>query len=210
MSDEKLLEHIATSIEYRCASICIFPTHTGIIKSHFVGVPNCPNIACAINFPTGSSYTVVRIHEIITCCKQGADVIDLTINMAHVKNGSWNVIEKDIIACQNVCNDHGVLLRAIIEYRMLDDKWLINLVHVLQKNNIDGVINATGTMPDDTYDNVLNSEFLIKHSKLDIVATGRIFTPQHFRMFEGLGLWGVRLRNPTILKNVYTNVGVEE
>ncbi len=203
ISDEKLVSELATIIEYKCDAICVLPTKVELVKSHLIEVVDSPKIATAINFPGGNSFSTVRAHEIVSCCKRGTNIVDLTLNMSYIRNSAWKLLKKDLQTCVSACNDHNVTLRAMIEYRMLDDKDVLNLVCLLQDSGIDYLINTTGTMPDDTFDNVIMCKFLLDHSKLHIIASGRIFTPQHERMFVGLGLWAIRFKNTEIFKNVY-------
>ena len=82
-------------IKYHCASVCIPPCHVAGAKRY---VGDKLTICTVIGFPNGYSTSAAKAFEAADAVKNGADEIDMVINLSMVKDGCWDGVEKDIRA----------------------------------------------------------------------------------------------------------------
>tara|TARA_R110000824_G_scaffold310153_1_gene497458 strand:- start:94 stop:432 length:339 start_codon:yes stop_codon:yes gene_type:complete len=108
-------------------------------------------------------------------------------------------------ACLTVCKNSNVQLRPIIEYRLLSEKIIFSLCGLFLKEGIEYVANATGTMADDTLDNVIISNRIQSETGIRVISCGRIWTPAHFDMFRESGVHSIRLTSPRLAEEFLKN-----
>ena len=98
------------AIKYHCASVCIPPCHVAGAKRY---VGDKLKICTVVGFPNGYMTTAAKAFEAADAVKNGADEVDMVINLSMVKDGSWQNVANDIRAVREACKD--VLLKVIIE-----------------------------------------------------------------------------------------------
>ena len=187
----------------RCTANCISVPSGLVSKTSFF--KEYIDISAAVDFPYGLSETSVRIHEIIVSIRKGASLIDLCINSADAAEENWETIRKDMRACLMACKDSGVELRPIIEYRLLSEKIIFPLCGLFLKEGVEYVANATGTMADDTLDNVIISNRIQSETGIKVIACGRIWTPAHFDMLREAGIHSIRLTSSRLAEEFLRN-----
>ena len=158
--------------------------------------------AAAIDFPYGLSGTQVRLHEILLSIRQGASLIDLVLNSSFIAEQNWRKIKEDIKACLAVCNQNGIELRCIIEYRLFEPKTVLYLCDFLFDLGIQQIVNATGSIVDDLNDNALISYQIQKKTEMSVISCGAILNKQHYEMFKNLDIHAVRFTSPKIAEDV--------
>ena len=92
------------AIKYGCASVCIPPAHVAGAKRY---VHDRMKICTVIGFPNGYMTTEAKAFETADAVKNGADEIDMVINLGMVKDKAWDMIENDIKAVRNACPGSG-------------------------------------------------------------------------------------------------------
>ena len=83
------------AIKYRCASVCIPPCHVAGAKRY---VGDRMRICTVIGFPNGYCSTAVKAYETADAIQNGADEVDMVINLSMVKDKCWDEVKKDITA----------------------------------------------------------------------------------------------------------------
>lgn len=128
------------AIEYDFASVCVNPTWvelaSGLLKNS--GVLTCT----VVGFPLGASHPSVKAQETIQAIADGADEIDMVINIGHAKNGRFDLVEEDIKAVVNAAN--GVLVKVIIETCYLTNDEKVKACLAAKIANADFVKTSTG------------------------------------------------------------------
>ena len=127
------------AIKYECASVCIPPCHVAGAK-RYVGDKLC--ICTVIGFPNGYMTTAVKAFEAEDAIRNGAEEIDMVINLSMVKDGCWDSVEKDIAAVKKACGDR--LLKVIIECCLLTDEEKIKLCQIVSKCGCEYIKTSTG------------------------------------------------------------------
>ena len=147
----------------------------------------------AIDFPYGINGTSVRIHETILAIRQGASYIDLVINNSFIKEENWRKIREDLKACQALCNEHGVELRVIIEYRLFPTKTVLLICELLYNAGIYNVINSTGFVADDLSDNAIISHEIQTKTGMHVTPCVRAFSKDQIKMFQDIDVYALRV-----------------
>ncbi len=127
------------AIEFGCASVCIPPCHVAGAK-RYVGdkLPICT----VIGFPNGYMTTAAKAFEAADAVKNGADEIDMVINLSMLKDGCWEDVKNDIMAVRKATE--GKLLKVIIECCLLTDEEKIKMCHIVAECGAEYIKTSTG------------------------------------------------------------------
>ena len=99
------------AVKYSCASVCIPPCHVKGASGYLAGrVPVCT----VIGFPNGYMTTAAKAFEAADAVKNGADEIDMVVNLAMVKDAAWSSVSKVIIECCLLTDDEKRMLCRIV------------------------------------------------------------------------------------------------
>lgn len=127
------------AIRFGCASVCIPPCHVAGAKRY---VGNRMKICTVIGFPNGYSTSAVKAYEAADAIKNGADEIDMVINLSMVKDSCWEDIAADIRAVRKA--SEGYILKVIIECCLLTEEEKIRLCSVVSECGADFIKTSTG------------------------------------------------------------------
>ena len=147
--DHTLLKQTATleevkilcdeAMRYHTASVCIPPVYVKDAAEYVRGkIPICT----VVGFPNGYNTTAVKVFEAKEAIENGAEEIDLVINLGMVKSGQFNRLEEEIRQVKEVCEDH--ILKVIIETCLLTMEEKIKLCEVITKAGADYIKTSTG------------------------------------------------------------------
>ncbi len=103
-------------MKYRTASVCIPPCFVGKAKNY---VGDRLKICTVIGFPNGYSTTAVKLYETADALANGADEIDMVINLGDLRSGRDETVLDEISALKRLCGDR--VLKVIIETCLLTD-----------------------------------------------------------------------------------------
>ena len=97
------------AVEYRTASVCIPPCYIRRVRDSYPDLKICT----VVGFPLGYSVTAAKAAEIKEALKDGADEIDMVVNISDVKNHRYDRVEEEIRALKDACGGH--ILKVIVE-----------------------------------------------------------------------------------------------
>lgn len=126
-------------IRYGTASVCIPASHVRAAKEY---VGKRLKICTVIGFPNGYSTTETKCFETSDAVKNGADEIDMVINVGMVKEGRYNDVLSEINAVKKSCG--GRLLKVIIETCLLTEEEKIEMCRVVSESDADYIKTSTG------------------------------------------------------------------
>ena len=126
-------------MKYETASVCIPASYVKQAKE-YVGEKLA--ICTVIGFPNGYSTTAVKCFEASDAVDNGADEVDMVINIGHAKDGKWDEITAEIAAIKTACK--GRLLKVIIETCLLTDEEKIHLCKCVSDSGADYIKTSTG------------------------------------------------------------------
>lgn len=127
------------AIKYHCASVCIPPCHVAGAKRYVGGRMR---VCTVIGFPNGYSTAAVKAYETVDAVKNGADEIDMVVNLSMVKDGCWGDVAADIRAVRAACP--GKTLKVIIECCLLTEEEKVTLCHIVTDCRADFIKTSTG------------------------------------------------------------------
>lgn len=126
-------------IKYGTASVCIPASYVKAAKEY---VGDRLAICTVIGFPCGYSTSEVKCFEAENAVKNGADEIDMVINIGHAKDNRYDDILAEINAVKASC--HGKLLKVIIETCLLTDDEKIKMCEIVSASDADYIKTSTG------------------------------------------------------------------
>ena len=126
-------------IKYCTASVCIPASYVKAAKEY---VGDRLAICTVIGFPCGYSTSEVKCFEADNAVKNGADEIDMVINIGHLKDNRYDDILAEINAVKASC--HGKLLKVIIETCLLTDDEKIKMCEIVSESDADYIKTSTG------------------------------------------------------------------
>ena len=126
-------------IAYGTASVCIPPSYVKQAKE-YVGEKLA--ICTVIGFPNGYATTAAKCFMASDAVDNGADEIDMVINIGWAKDGKWDEITAEIAAIKAACK--GKLLKVIIETCLLTDEEKIALCKCVSDSGADYIKTSTG------------------------------------------------------------------
>lgn len=164
------------------ASICIPPSYVKACAEYLDGkVPVCT----VIGFPNGYNTTAVKVFETQEAVKEGAEEIDMVINIGWVKDGRYDLILEEINAIKEACN--GKLLKVIIETCLLTEEEKIRMCQVVNESNAEYIKTSTGfSTSGATFEDIALMNANMKEEKM-IKAAGGIADFYDAVKFIGLG-----------------------
>ena len=126
-------------IKYGCASCCIPASFVKQAKEY---VGDRLAICTVIGFPNGYSTTATKCFETDDAVKNGADEIDMVINIGWLKDKKYDLLLEEIKAIKASC--HGKILKVIIETCKLTEEEKIEMCRVVSESGADYIKTSTG------------------------------------------------------------------
>lgn len=136
---EEIKELCDDAIRYETASVCIPPSFAKAAKEYVDGKMK---ICTVIGFPNGYNTTETKVFETENAIENGADEIDMVINLGWVKEGKFDLIKAEIKALKEVCKDK--ILKVIIETCLLTEEEKIKMCEVVTTAGADYIKTSTG------------------------------------------------------------------
>lgn len=130
---------IDDGIKFNTASVCIPPCYVGEAKKYANGRVA---ICTVIGFPNGYNTKEVKVYETSDAVKNGADEIDMVINIGDLKAKLYDKIQDEICAVKAACN--GKILKVIIETCLLSEEEKIKMCQIVTAAKADYIKTSTG------------------------------------------------------------------
>ena len=187
-------------IKYETASVCI-PTCYVKQAKDYMG-DKC-KVCTVIGFPNGNYTTAVKVLETKDALANGADEIDMVINVGMLKAGEYDYVLNEIKAIKEACGDH--ILKVIIETCLLTDEEKIKMCEIVTEAGADFIKTSPGfSTAGATFADVeLFAKYVGKNVK--IKAAGGISSMDDAEKFIELG--ATRLGTSRIVKIVKNEAG---
>lgn len=136
---EKIKTLCDDAMHFGTASVCIPPSFVKQAKDY---VGDKMAICTVIGFPNGYNTTEVKVYETKDALANGADEIDMVINIGALKEKQYDAVEQEIRALKEACGDH--ILKVIIETCLLTDEEKIKMCELVTKAGADYIKTSTG------------------------------------------------------------------
>lgn len=169
-------------LRFGTASVCIPPSFVKQAAEYLKGrLPVCT----VIGFPNGYNTTAAKVFETKDAVENGADEIDMVINVGELKSGNTVYVENEIKAVRAACE--GKILKVIIETCLLTENEKITMCDIVTRSGADYIKTSTGfSTGGATFDDIkLFSEHIGSNVKMK--AAGGISSLDDAERFISLG-----------------------
>lgn len=136
---EEIRQICDDGILFQTASVCIPPCHVKQAKEY---VKNRLKICTVIGFPNGNTTTATKIFETQDALNNGADEIDMVINIGALKEKNYAYVQNEILELKKVCKNK--ILKVIIETCLLTEEEKIKMCEIITNANADFIKTSTG------------------------------------------------------------------
>ncbi|MBO6230804.1 MAG: deoxyribose-phosphate aldolase [Ruminiclostridium sp.] len=126
------------ALDYKTASVCIPPFYVKQVHEEFPTL----NICTVIGFPLGYEVTRAKVIEAEQAIADGANEIDMVVNLAAVKNHDFDFVMEEIQAVKKACGNH--ILKVIVECCYLNEDEKVMLCHSVTTAGADFIKTSTG------------------------------------------------------------------
>lgn len=134
---EKLCDEAA---KYHFASVCVAPYYVSLAKNLLKD--STVSVCTVIGFPNGYSTKEVKVFEAINAIENGADEIDMVINISALKNKDYDYIKEEIEEIRDSIDGH--ILKVIIETCYLEEDEIIKMTEICNETFVNFIKTSTG------------------------------------------------------------------
>lgn len=172
ITEGEMREFLEKAKDFNFNSVVISPTYVTLAKE--ILQETDIKIGSVVGFPLGFEETETKIAEAVSLVENGADEIEVVINLSHLKDEKYSLIENEIKQIKEAIGDK--VLKVIVETKALEDYEKANAAKAAEKAGADYVKTATGFMsPNHIFENVNDINIFQKHApKIKIEIYGGI------------------------------------
>lgn len=143
LTDDDLRRECQVAVKYNVASVCVKPyavkQAVELLKGSDVLV------GCVVGFPAGNSAIIVKAFETEVACQEGADEIDMVINIGKALQKDWDYLEQEIMTVVETSHRYDAITKVIFETDFItEDEIKIRLCEICSKVGADYVKTSTG------------------------------------------------------------------
>jgi len=130
---------------YQFASVCVSPSYVSLVARELAG--SSVKVCTVVGFPSGAHMPEIKALETRRAIRDGAQEIDMVINVGALKSGNEALVYRDIRLVCEACEDGGAISKVIIEAALLTDEEKIRACELAKKARADFVKTSTGFGP---------------------------------------------------------------
>lgn len=174
LTEEDLERGCRDAVRFQVASVCILPYYVKRC-AELLGDSGV-RVGTTISFPHGAQSTAVKLVETERALAEGAEELDLVVNVSRTLSGDWNYVEEELRGVVELVHAAGAKFKVIFETCYLGEEHKIRLCQICGELRVDWVKTSTGFGPAGaTADDV---RFLRNHSPphVQVKAAGGIHT----------------------------------
>ncbi|MEO6548876.1 MAG: deoxyribose-phosphate aldolase [Ferruginibacter sp.] len=132
----------AEAIQYQFAAVCVPPLFVKKAKELVAGT--AVKVATVIGFPFGYSAIEAKVAELVLAIVDGADELDVVINISAIKNNDWQFLASEINAILPIVRSKNSVIKIIIESGILTDEEIIRCCDLYGAAGVDFMKTSTG------------------------------------------------------------------
>jgi deoxyribose-phosphate aldolase len=130
------------ALEYDFAAVCVPPPFVKASKNILAATK--VRVATVIGFPFGYSVARAKLAEVQQAIQDGADELDIVINLTALKSGSWNYLESEMELLVEPIHEKGNIAKVIVESGLLTDDEILRCCEIYSRLNVDFLKTSTG------------------------------------------------------------------
>ena len=189
------------AIEHKFRSVCVPPLFVKKVKEQLKDV--AVKTATVAGFPYGYSAIEAKLAETVLAIVDGADEIELVINMSALKNADWQYLAKEINTILPVIKSKGRITGVILETSLLTEKEMITCCDIYGAAGVDFIKTATGILA--STEQVETVSLIRKHlaDQVKITTGGLINNFDHIKELLSAGADCISMNNSiAVLKSL--------
>ena len=137
---ETIKKYCSEAKEYGFASVCVNTCHVPLVAEELKG--SDVKVCCVVGFPLGAMSTAAKAFEAKTAVQEGADEVDMVINVGGMKDGNYEMVKSDIKAVVDA--SEGRTVKVIIETCLLTKDEIVKACELSVEAGADFVKTSTG------------------------------------------------------------------
>lgn len=130
------------AVDHRFAAVCVPPLFAKIAAD--LTKDSGVKTATVIGFPFGYSAIESKLAEIVLALVDGVDELDMVINIAALKNGDWDYLEKEVATVMPLIRNRGKVIKMIIESGILEEEEILRCCDLYAKFQVQFLKTSTG------------------------------------------------------------------
>jgi deoxyribose-phosphate aldolase len=142
MTDDEIRQGAELAVKYNVAGVCVKPYAVKLVAEILKGSTVKPGVT--IGFPHGSHPMDVKAAESLQTIGQGAEELDMVVNIGKVLSGDWDYVRRDIETVVTIVHGSGTIVKVIFENCYLREEHKIKLCEICGQMNVDFVKTSTG------------------------------------------------------------------
>jgi len=143
-SKEDIIRLCNEAIQYGFYAVCVNPYRVKL-ASEYLRCKNAPvKVASVVGFPLGATPTEVKVFEAQRAIEDGADEVDMVINIGALKDGDYDYVRNDIAEVVSVAHARGAKVKVIIEACYLTEEEKVKACELAKEAGADFVKTSTG------------------------------------------------------------------
>ncbi|MBG60111.1 MAG: deoxyribose-phosphate aldolase [Peredibacter sp.] len=143
----------AEAKEYNFKAVCINPCFVKLASKLLFGTE--VGVCTVIGFPLGANHGQTKVFETTHAISDGADEIDMVVNIGDVKNGNFSKVEREIEEILVECKKNNKVLKVIFETCLLSNQEITKLCEICKDLQVDFVKTSTGFSTDGATEEVV-------------------------------------------------------
>jgi deoxyribose-phosphate aldolase len=171
-TDQELKQHAEMSIKYGVYSMCVKPCDIKAAAGYLKG--SDVKVSCVLSFPHGADTIETKAFQAQQAVNDGADEIDMVMNIGKFLSGDYEYVVKDIKAVVEVAHKNGVLVKVIQESGFLTPEQIAKASELSYEAGADFVKTSTGFGPGSATPENIAVMLKTVGSKMKVKASGGI------------------------------------
>ena len=143
-SPQQILKLLSEAVTLGTAAVCVNGCYVRSARRFIDASGADVKVAAVAGFPLGAMATGAKAYEVQLALEDGADEIDLVMNIGQAKAGNWAYVEDEVYAIAEMCHEDGALLKLIIETCLLTDEEIVRACESARAAGADFVKTSTG------------------------------------------------------------------
>ncbi len=141
---QDILKVVSEAVALDTAAVCVNGCHVRSVRRFIDGAGSDVKVAAVAGFPLGAMATNAKAYEVQLALEDGADEIDLVMNIGQAKAGNWAYVEDEVYTIAEMCHESGAILKLIIETCLLSDEEIVQACQSARNADADFVKTSTG------------------------------------------------------------------
>jgi deoxyribose-phosphate aldolase len=171
--------------DYHFASVCVNPYWAALVARELAG--SDVKVCTVVGFPLGATTTDAKVAETASALRNGAQEIDMVINVGALRSGDSDAVKNDIQQVVRVAHQAGAIVKVILETALLDDSQKATAARLAKEAGADFVKTSTGFGPSGATAHDIALMRAAVGPEIGVKASGGIRTLQDLRTMTAAG-----------------------